>query len=152
MFAARETVEQVELGSDFAPRFDAEGLLSAIVIDDATGGVLMLGYMTVEALQLTIETGQAHYWSRSREALWRKGEHSGFVHCVLSVLVDDDQDTLLLRVRIDGPGSCHVGYRSCFYRKLEKDENGDAHLAFVEDAPAFNAERVYAGLSNPTRL
>lgn len=112
----------------------------------------MLGYMTAEALQLTIDTGQAHYWSRSREALWRKGEHSGFVHRVAAILVDDDQDALLLRVHLEGPGSCHVGYRSCFYRELRPDSDREPCLTFIEPSRAFDADAVYDGLPNPTRL
>jgi phosphoribosyl-AMP cyclohydrolase len=151
-FAARETVEQVELGTAFAPRFDAAGLLPAIVVDAGTAEVLMLGHMTEAALRLTIDTSEAHFWSRSRGALWRKGEHSGFALRVVSILIDDDQDALVLKVEIEGPGSCHVGYRSCFYRELRRGEAGVVSLAFVEDAPAFDAARVYAGLANPTRL
>ena len=110
MFAARTGVEQVELGHDLAPRFDAEGLMPAIVVNADDQMVLMLGYMNAEALERTLRRRQAHFWSRSRRALWRKGEHSGFRQRVDHVLVDDDQDALILMVTIDGPGSCHVGF------------------------------------------
>ena len=140
------------MGTDFEPRFDAGGLLPVVVIDDATSDVQMLGYMSVEALRLTIETGEAHFWSRSRQAIWRKGEHSGFTQTVARLLVDDDQDALVLRVTLSGPGSCHVGYRSCFYRQVSRDEAGKTTLIFNESERAFDANTVYAGLANPTTL
>ncbi|MBO9580183.1 MAG: phosphoribosyl-AMP cyclohydrolase [Sphingobium sp.] len=154
LFAARTSVEQVELGDKFAPRFDANGLIPAIVLD-VGGHVLMLGYMTAEALELTVRTREAHFWSRSRGALWRKGEHSGFTQTVEQILVDDDQDALVLRVRVAGPGSCHVGYTSCFYRELlldGTDEQAPLAVGQIELARAFDADAVYAGLPNPTQL
>lgn len=154
LFAPRTDVDQVELGSDLAPRFDAEGLLPAIVVEAGSGLILMLGYMNAQALERTILTREAHFWSRSRQALWRKGEHSGFNQTVERILVDDDQDAIILQVRIAGPGSCHVGYRSCFYRELVLPAGSDRPVALrrIEDAPAFDAGSVYAGLDNPTRL
>ena len=155
MFAERTSVEQVELGDDLAPRFDAQGLLPAIVIEAHSGMVLMLGYMNSEALERTLKTREAHFWSRSREALWRKGEHSGFTQKIEQILVDDDQDAVILRVTLAGPGSCHVGYRSCFYREIALDEpstNAPVRLRKVEEDPVFDATQVYAGLPNPTRL
>ncbi len=156
MFAPRESVAQVEHGLALAPRFDPQGLIPAITVDSATGAVLMLGYMNAEALRLTIATREAHYWSRSRQALWRKGEHSGFCQRVDAILVDDDQDALVLKVRLDGPGSCHVGYRSCFYRAVDLDAadagSGPVRLCQLEAQPAFDAAAVYAGLPNPTRV
>ena len=118
-FAARMSVEQVEEGLALAPKFDADGLLPCITTDANTGEVLMLGYMNGEALQRTIATGEAHYWSRSRQCLWRKGATSGLVQEVVEMRIDDDQDAVWLRVRVAGSGdSCHVGYRSCFYRSV----------------------------------
>lgn len=155
LFAPRLSVEQVELGTELAPRFDPDGLLPVIVIDHQTRDVLMLGYMNAQALEQTILTREAHFWSRSRQALWRKGEHSGFTQQVAAILVDDDQDALVLHVRINGPGSCHVGFRSCFYRAIEQIGPQAAHpvlLRQLEDAPAFDACDVYAGLPNPTQL
>ena len=155
LFAPRLSVEQIELGDELAPRFDAEGLLPAIVIDVQTGEVLMLGYMNTEALERTILTREAHFWSRSRQALWRKGEHSGFTQQVEDILVDDDQDAVILKVRINGPGSCHVGFTSCFYRAIEpgiRKPGQAARLRRVEEAPAFDAGTVYAGLPNPTKV
>ena len=155
LFAPRTSVEQVELGDDLAPKFDAEGLLPAIVINTQDLSVLMLGYMNIEALELTLSTKQAHFWSRSREALWQKGEHSGFTQTVERILMDDDQDALILYVRIDGPGSCHVGFKSCFYREIDLGTVGStkpAKLVNIESERAFDADAVYAGLPNPTKL
>lgn len=155
MFAERLSIEQVEVGDDLAPRFDAEGLLPAIIVDAENGQILMLGQMSAEALQLTIATRQAHFWSRSRQRIWRKGEHSGFTQTVERVGVDDDQDAVILSVRVDGPGSCHVGFRSCFYREIDlesADRSQAVRLRRIEAAPAFDAEAVYAGLPNPTKL
>ena len=154
-FASRTSVEQVELGNELAPRFDAEGLLPAIVINTADKSVLMLGYMNVEALELTLTTKQAHFWSRSRNALWRKGEHSGFAQSVERVLIDDDQDAVILYVAIAGPGSCHVGFKSCFYREIDLDAvstNEPGKLLAIESHKAFDADSVYCGLPNPTKL
>lgn len=155
LFAPRTSVEQVELGDELAPRFDADGLLPAIVINTQDQSVLMLGYMNQEALELTLRTKQAHFWSRSREALWRKGEHSGFTQTVERILMDDDQDALILYVRVDGPGSCHVGFKSCFYREVDLDAVESANpvkLKAIEAQRAFDADAVYAGLANPTKL
>ena len=109
-----------EHGSSFAPKFDAQGLLSAVVVDAASGDVLMVAFMDEEALAATRSMGEAHFHSRSRGKLWKKGESSGHVLVVEEVLVDCDQDALVLRCRPAGP-TCHTGARSCFYRKLEGD-------------------------------
>ena len=154
-FASRRSVEQVELGNELAPRFDDENLLPAIVINTADNSVLMLGYMNAEALELTLTTKQAHFWSRSREALWRKGEHSGFNQSVDRVLIDDDQDAVILYVTIAGPGSCHVGFKSCFYREIDLgavSTNEPGKLVAIESHRAFDADSVYCGLPNPTKL
>jgi phosphoribosyl-AMP cyclohydrolase len=155
LFAARRSIEQVELGNELAPRFDAAGLLPAIVVDAGRGHILMLGQMNAEALERTIATRDAHFWSRSRQALWRKGEHSGFTQTVERLLVDDDQDAVILFVRVEGPGSCHVGFRSCFYREVDlvnRHTPGAARLRHIEAEPAFDADTVYAGVPNPTTL
>ena len=117
-FKARQSVEQVEEGSDLAPKFDDRGLITAIATDADSGELLMQGYMNSEALSLTIQTGEAHYYSRSRQTLWHKGATSGFVQTVKELLIDDDQDCIWLRVIVAGGASCHVGYRSCFYRRV----------------------------------
>ncbi|SMQ74457.1 phosphoribosyl-AMP cyclohydrolase [Altererythrobacter xiamenensis] len=109
-----------ETGSNFMPKFDDRGLLTAVVTDSSSGEVLMVAFMNEEALALTQETGVAHFWSRSRQALWKKGETSGNTLQVDEVLVDCDQDALVLRCTPAGP-TCHTGAVSCFYRKLEDD-------------------------------
>ncbi|WP_283419426.1 phosphoribosyl-AMP cyclohydrolase [Sphingopyxis sp. Geo48] len=112
----------------FQPRFDPAGLVTAIVTDAATGTLLMVAHMNVEAIRLTQETGQAHFWSRSRQALWRKGETSGNGLTLVEMRVDCDQDALLLRVTPAG-AACHTGRRSCFYRRVE----ADGGLTFLHD-------------------
>ncbi len=154
-FAARTTVEQVEEGLALAPGFDAGGLIPCITTDANTGEVLMLGYMNGEALRRTIATGEAHYWSRSRRCLWRKGATSGLVQKVVEMRIDDDQDAVWLRVRVAGSGaSCHVGYRSCFYRSVELGgrSDGPARLVFTESQKSFDPKDVYGDAPNPTRL
>ncbi|MEL7046230.1 MAG: phosphoribosyl-AMP cyclohydrolase [Pseudomonadota bacterium] len=154
-FADRVSVEQVEEGVELAPRFDADGLIPCITTDAATGDVLMLGYQNHEALRLTITTGEAHYFSRSRQCLWHKGATSGLVHQVVEMLIDDDQDAVWLKVTVSGSGaSCHVGYRSCFYRsvKLGDVADGSARLSFTESAKTFDPKEVYGDAPNPTQL
>jgi phosphoribosyl-AMP cyclohydrolase len=125
--------KNIEEGLGFAPKFDANGLITAIAQDAGTGQVLMVAYMNDEALRLTLSTGNAVYYSRSRKKLWRKGEESGHVQKVKEVLVDCDQDCLILKVTVD-QGQCHVGYQSCFYRKVQ---------AGTADKLTFVAEKVY---------
>ncbi len=116
-FLTRRTVEQVEEGNELAPKFNEHGLIRVITTDFSTGEVLMHAFMNEEALSETIRTGEAVYWSRSRKTLWRKGATSGLVQKVRELRIDDDQDVVWLRVEVAGSGaSCHVGYRSCFYR------------------------------------
>ena len=123
-FAERNSIEQVEEGSELAPKFDANGLLPCVTTSSETGEVLMLGYMNDLALKKTIESGEAHYWSRSRKCLWRKGETNGLKQRVVEMRIDDDQDAVWLKVAVIGDASCHVGYRSCFYRALDKSKDG----------------------------
>jgi phosphoribosyl-AMP cyclohydrolase len=124
---------ELEDGQAFTPRFDAAGLLTAVVTDAADGRLLMLAHMNEEALSLTLETGIAHYWSRSRRALWKKGETSGNVQHVVDILVDCDQDAVQLRVNVAGDGAtCHTGRRSCFYRKVTM-QAGTPALSKIED-------------------
>lgn len=137
-FAPRGSHDAVETGTDFAPLFDADGLIPAIAADAATGEVLMVAWMNAEALAKTVATGEAWFWSRSRQALWRKGETSGNTLAVVEMRIDCDQDAILLKVRIAGDGvACHRGYRSCFYRKipLGKEPDGTVELAFDEAMP-----------------
>lgn len=154
-FARRVSVEQVEEGSDLAPRFDEHGLLPVVTTDAASGEVLMLGYMNAEALERTIETGEAHYYSRSRQALWHKGATSGLVQKVVEMRVDDDQDAVWLAVEVAGSGaSCHVGYRSCFYRAVPigRKPTADLRLEYREDGKTFDPVEVYGDAPNPTQL
>ena len=117
-----------EEGAAFAPRFDASGLVTAVITDAKDGELLMVAYMNAESLRLTLETGIAHYWSRSRKSLWKKGETSGNLQTVVELRTDCDQDALWLKVTVAGDGpTCHTGRRSCFYRKLAT-ENGKSSL------------------------
>jgi phosphoribosyl-AMP cyclohydrolase len=112
-----------EEGTVLAPRFDASGLVTAVVTDASDGTLLMVAHMNEEALRLTLETGISHYWSRSRRALWKKGETSGNFQRVVEMRVDCDQDALWLKVEVAGDGvTCHTGRRSCFYRIVETDD------------------------------
>ncbi|WP_412546783.1 phosphoribosyl-AMP cyclohydrolase [Maricaulis sp. MIT060901] len=154
-FAERVSVEQVEEGSDLAPKFDAEGLIPCITTQADTGEVLMLGYMNSEALERTIATGEAHYWSRSRQQLWHKGATSGLTQQIVEMRIDDDQDAVWLSVRVAGPGaSCHVGFRSCFYRKIEigAPPGEPGRLEFTETEKTFDPKAVYGDAPNPTQL
>lgn len=152
-FAARLSIEQVEEGAELAPKFDADGLIPVVTTDAASGEVLMLGYMTSEAMALTIDTGEAHYWSRSRACLWHKGATSGFVQKVVEMRIDDDQDAVWLRVEVAGDASCHVGYRSCFYRQVPLGaSSAPPALSFVESTKQFDPKQVYGDAPNPTKL
>jgi phosphoribosyl-AMP cyclohydrolase len=131
-FAPRGDKRSIEEGDLFAPKFDRDGLIVCVTIEHKTGDILMVAYMNEEALRLTIETGVAHYWSRSRGELWRKGDTSGQVQSVIEMRTDCDQDAIQLVVEAGGDGkACHTGRRSCFYRKVVARENG-AHLVFTE--------------------
>ncbi|WP_295683401.1 phosphoribosyl-AMP cyclohydrolase [uncultured Nevskia sp.] len=156
-FEARQTIEQVEEGHDLAPKFDEHGLIACVTTAANTGEVLMLGYMNAEALKLTITTGEAHYYSRSRKVLWHKGATSGLVQKVVEMRIDDDQDAVWLRVEIPGDASCHVGYRSCFYRSIPTGEgpeitDGTRVLKFEESEKMFEPKAVYGDAPNPTIL
>jgi phosphoribosyl-AMP cyclohydrolase len=114
------STDDLENGAEFAPRFSADGLLTCVTVDAGDGAVLMLAHMNAEALAKTLETGVVHYWSRSRGALWRKGDTSGQTQRLVELRVDCDQDALLARVEVGGDGgACHTGRRSCFYRRVE---------------------------------
>ena len=136
--------ETIENGDLLMPKFDRDGLIAAVVTDVDSGEVLMVGYMNEEALKRTIETGEAWYWSRSRQSFWKKGETSGQVQTVHEVLTDCDQDALVLKVSVAGNGAtCHVGYRSCFFRKIVKPENGALRLEPVEAEKVYDPTEVY---------
>lgn len=158
-FQARQSIGQVEEGSDLAPKFDDRGLITVVTTDADSGELLMQGFMNAEALGLTIKTGQAHYYSRSRQVLWHKGATSGFIQQVRELLVDDDQDCIWLRVEVTGGASCHVGYRSCFYRSVpvgedfeEQQSDGNIDLKWTDTEKVFDPEEVYGDAPNPTIL
>ncbi|MDE0538255.1 MAG: phosphoribosyl-AMP cyclohydrolase [Rhodospirillales bacterium] len=154
LFQARTSIEQVEEGHELAPKFDDDGLIPVVTTDFETGELLMHGYMNAEALAKTIETGEAHYWSRSRRTLWHKGATSGLTQRVAELRIDDDQDAVWLRVKVDGNGaSCHVGYRSCFYRSVPTGSaEGPLTLQYEETEKVFDPEDVYGDAPNPTKL
>lgn len=155
IFAKRTSVEQVEEGHDLAPKFDIDGLLPVVTTDAKTGDVLMLGYMNSQALELSIKTGEAHYWSRSRQVLWHKGASSGLVQKIVDLRVDDDQDAVWLKVDVAGSGaSCHVGYNSCFYRSVPTGEapSPGLKLEYRESEKVFDPLEVYGDVPNPTKL
>lgn len=115
------STDVIENGDIFAPKFDGAGLLTAVVVDHSSGGVLVVAHMNAEALAATLATRKVHFWSRSRGALWMKGETSGHVLYVEAIFVDCDQDALLIRATPEGP-TCHTGARSCFYRQVDTQE------------------------------
>lgn len=155
LFADRLSVEQVEEGHELAPKFDERGLIPVVTTAYASGELLMHGYMNADALARTIESGEAWYYSRSRQALWHKGATSGLVQKVREMRIDDDQDCVWLRVEVVGDASCHVGYRSCFYRSLPVGETagqGPVQLQFEETEKTFDPVEVYGDAPNPTQL
>ncbi len=155
MFKKRNTIKEVEEGKYLSPKFNENGLIPVITTDFKTGDILMHGYMNYEALKKTIETKEAHYWSRSRKKIWHKGQISGFIQKVKEIRIDDDQDSIWLSVDIGNGSSCHVGYRSCFYRSIPlgkiKDEE-ELEMEFKETEKTFDPEKVYKDEPNPTIL
>ena len=155
MFKKRDSVFEVEEGKFLSPKFDSQGLIPVITTDIKTGEVLMHGYMNSEALKKTIETKEAHYWSRSRKSIWHKGKTSGFTQKVIQIRIDDDQDSVWLSVDIGNGASCHVGYKSCFYRSIplgKIDQSEKIEMKFEEKEKKFDPEKVYKGQPNPTKL
>ena len=155
MFKKRDNIKEVEEGKYLAPKFDENGLIPVITTEFNGGGILMHGYMNNKALKKTIESKEAHYWSRSRNKIWRKGEVSGFIQKVKEIKIDDDQDSVWLSVDIGNGASCHVGYRSCFYRSipLEKvKDNKEIEMKFTEKGKIFDPKKVYKDEPNPTKL
>ena len=155
MFKKRDNIKEVEEGKYLAPKFDEKGLIPVITTDFQTGDILMHSYMNCEALKKTIETKEAHYWSRSRKKIWRKGQVSGFIQKVKEIRIDDDQDSVWLSVDIGNGASCHVGYRSCFYRsiplgKIKNEE--ELEMEFKETEKTFDPEKIYKDEPNPTKL
>ena len=155
MFKKRDNIKEIEEGKLLSPKFDNDGLIPVVTVCASTKDILMHGYMNVEALKKTIETKEAHYWSRSRNQIWHKGKHNGFIQKVIELRIDDDQDALWLTVDIGSGSSCHVGYRSCFYRSvpLGKIDNAkEIEMKFKEKEKSFDPEEVYKNQPNPTKI
>jgi len=153
-FEKRKTIEQVEESTELAPKFDQDGLIPVVTTDFSSGEVLMQGYMNEEALKKTISLGEAVYYSRSRQTLWHKGKTSGLVQTIKEIRIDDDQDCVWLRVDVVGGASCHVGYRSCFYRSISIEDKNfkKIKLKFEEKEKVFDPKDVYGNSPNPTKL
>lgn len=143
VFASRGSTSEIEEGRAFAPKFDNDGLITAVVTDAVSGDLLMVAHMNAEALQKTIASGEAHFYSRSRQKLWKKGEESGHVQKVVEIRVDCDQDALQLKVQQHGPGACHTGRRSCFYRAVPVGQSGALTLEFVDADRQFDPAAIY---------
>tara|TARA_B100000686_G_C16486396_1_gene809831 strand:- start:199 stop:672 length:474 start_codon:yes stop_codon:yes gene_type:complete len=152
-FEERKSIEQVEESKELAPKFNEFGLIPVVTTDYSSGEVLMQGYMNEEAFKKTIQIGEAIYYSRSRNKLWHKGKTSGLIQKVREIRIDDDQDSVWLRVDVVGGASCHVGYRSCFYRSIPFGENKTRLvLKFEEKEKVFDPKKVYGDAPNPTKL
>tara|TARA_Y100000816_G_scaffold245316_1_gene193269 strand:- start:111 stop:575 length:465 start_codon:yes stop_codon:yes gene_type:complete len=154
MFKTRQSVEQVEESNELAPKFDENGLIVVTTVDFETNDILMTGFMNKEALERTIQTKEAYYYSRSRNALWHKGATSGYTQKVREILIDDDQDAICLKVDLGENGaSCHVGYKSCFYREIDLEDTANKPgLRFTNIEKVFNPDDVYGDEPNPTKL
>ena len=155
MFKKRENIEEIEEGKLLSPKFDNDGLIPVVTTCYNTKEILMHGYMNVEAFKLSIETKEAHYWSRSRKQIWHKGKTSGFVQKIKEIRIDDDQDSVWMSVDIGDGASCHVGYKSCFYRSIPLGKITNARqieMKFEEKEKKFNPEEVYKGQPNPTKI
>jgi phosphoribosyl-AMP cyclohydrolase len=137
------SAQEIEEGQLFAPKFDPAGLISCVVTDVESGALLMVAHMNAQALERTVTSGEAWFYSRSRQALWKKGETSGHVLHVVEMRVDCDQDVLWLRVRQTAGGACHTGRQSCFYRAVVRDGDGPLTLAFRDDERVFDPAKVY---------
>ena len=154
-FHKRVSVEEVEEGSTLSPKFDKNGLIPCVTTDSETHEVLMLGYMNAEALIKTVEEGEAYYFSRSRQKVWHKGATSGLIQAVKEIRIDDDQDSIWLSVEVGGSGaSCHVGYKSCFYRSIpiKNKVSKNIELKWEEDKKLLDPTEVYGDAPNPTKL
>ena len=155
MFKKRDNIKEVEEGKYFEPKFDENGLIPVITSDFETGDILMHGYMNDEALKKTIETKEVHYWSRSKNKIWHKGEISGFRQKVIKMRIDDDQDAIWVTVDIGDGSSCHVGYRSCFYRAIPLGKIKDSkkvEMNFKEKNKIFDPKKIYKDEPNPTEI
>jgi len=150
-FATPGSTQQVEEGRTLAPKFDADGLVTCVATDAVSGDVLMVAHMNAEALSRTITTGEAWYYSRSRKSLWRKGESSGHTQRVVEMRVDCDQDAVWIKVEQAGPGACHTGRRSCFYRAVALGQGapGAFTLEFRDGDKTFDPQAAYGGRTTP---
>lgn len=135
--------KEIEEGLALAPKFDRDGLVTVVATDAASGDLLMVAHMNAEALSRTVATGEAWYFSRSRQALWKKGESSGHVQRVVEMRVDCDQDAVWIKVEQGGPGACHTGRRSCFYRAVPLGQKGGVTLEFRDADKTFDPAKVY---------
>ena len=157
IFSKRTSILEIEEGNKLCPKFNQDKLLPCITIENKTKDVLMFSYINKIAFQKSIETNKAHYYSRSRKNIWLKGETSGMYHYIKKIFIDDDQDCVIFEVRLTKPkkggkeASCHVGYKSCFYRKIE-NKNGEIYLKFTEKKKSFDPNIVYKGIPNPTKI
>jgi phosphoribosyl-AMP cyclohydrolase len=137
-FAPRDNEQTVETSDTFQPKFDSDGLIPAIVTDNVSGAVLMFAFMDATALRLTLDSGCAHFWSRSRKKIWKKGEESGNMLTVREMRTDCDQDVLWLSADVQGDGiACHTGEQSCFYRRLERDAGKAGGVRLVNTGSRF---------------
>ena len=155
MFKKRDNIKEVEEGKYLEPKFDKNGLIQVITSDFKNGDILMHGYMNDEALKKTIETKEAHYWSRSRKKIWLKGQISGFVQTIKEIRIDDDQDSVWILVDIANGASCHVGFRSCFYRSIPLGNIKniqELEMEFKENKKIFDPKKDYKNEPNPTKL
>ena len=142
-FPQRGSTAEVEDGRAFAPKFDADGLVTCVVTDAQSGDLLMVAHMNAQALQQTIATGEACYFSRSRQSLWRKGESSSHRQRVVEMRIDCDQDAIWIKVEQSGAGACHTGRRSCFYRAVPVGQGGAVTLEFRDGDKLFDPKAVY---------
>jgi phosphoribosyl-AMP cyclohydrolase len=155
MFKKREKVKEIEEGKFLSPKFNEEDLIPVITMDAKSKEILMHGYMNGEALKKTIETKEVYYWSRSRKKIWHKGKTSGFKQKVVEMKIDDDQDAIWLTVDIGNGISCHVGYRSCFYRNIPLGQIKNLErieMDFKERKKLFDPEKIYKNKPNPTKI
>ena len=155
MFKKRENVTDIEEGKYLSPKFNEKGLIPVVTMDVKTKEILMHGYMNDEALKKTIETKEVHYWSRSKNKIWHKGEISGFRQKVIKMRIDDDQDAIWVTVDIGDGSSCHVGYRSCFYRDIPLGKINDSQkieMNFKEKKKIFDPKKIYKDEPNPTKI
>ena len=155
LFENRKSIEQVEESTELAPKFGDDGLIPVVTTDFKSGELLMQGYMNNEAFAQTIRLGEAVYYSRSRKSLWHKGNKSGFKQIIKEIRIDDDQDCVWLKVLVNGGASCHIGYRSCFYRSVPFGRSANKSkiiLEFKEKKKVFDPKEIYGDEPNPTKI